>query len=218
MKARNLIRIILFSLLATDCMVVSAQNCEEIFLNRLRQTYHQRKPHFIKQVRNAAISLKVVNPPDLQTLPEDSIILICKVFFTKKTIKDIDNGKIDKSKFLCYFNPKSIVLDEAIPIFHGSNLDVFPWEKNKFTLEYYYNNQLSVLKNYVQRYRPEIVFTTGCAIWDGYVLFCKDGKVQTLNLETGIIEPITENNTYVKDNLNMSLGVMTKPDKIVICY
>ena len=77
---------------------------------------------------------------------------------------------------------------------------------------------MSVLKNYVQRYRPEIVFTTGCAIWDGYVLFCKDGKVQTLNLETGIIEPITENNTYVKDNLNMSLGVMTKPDKIVICY
>lgn len=83
MKAKNLIRIILFSLLAIDCTVVSAQNCEEIFLNRLEQTYYRRKPHFIKQVRNAVISPKVVNLPDLQTLPEDSIILIGKVFFTK---------------------------------------------------------------------------------------------------------------------------------------
>ena len=32
------------------------------------------------------------------------------------------------------------------------------------------------------------------------------------------MEPITENSTYVKDNLNTSLGIMTKPDKRVICY
>ncbi|MFR3550694.1 MAG: hypothetical protein ACLTTW_10895 [Coprobacter sp.] len=211
MKAKNLIRIILFSLLATDCMVVSAQNCEEIFLNRLGQTYHQRKPHFIKQVRNAVISPKIVNPPDLQTLPEDSIILVCQVFFTKGTIKLIDQGKIDKSQFLCYFNPKSIVLKRAIPIFHGDSLEAFKWGKNKFTLEYYYNNQLSALTDYYLKYQPEIVFISGCALWDGFVFFVKNGEIQTLDLKTGIMEPITENNTYVKDNLNMSLGVMTKP-------
>lgn len=206
-----LIRVVLFCLLIVDYTTVSAQNCDEIFLNQLEQKYHRKKTHFIKQVRNAAISPKVVNPPDLQTLPEDSIILICKVFFTKKTIKDIDNGKIDKSKFLCYFNPKSIVLDEAILVFHGDSLEAFKWEKNKFTLEYYHNNQLSALTDYYLKYHPEIVFTSGCALWDGFVFFVKNGEIQTLDLKTGIMEPITENNTYVKDNLNMSLGVMTKP-------
>lgn len=82
-----LIRVVLFCLLIVDYTTVSAQNCDEIFLNQLEQKYHRKKTHFIKQVRNAAISPKVVNPPDLQTLPEDSIILICKVFFTKKQLK-----------------------------------------------------------------------------------------------------------------------------------
>ncbi|MFQ8805431.1 MAG: hypothetical protein ACLR8Y_10355 [Alistipes indistinctus] len=78
-------------------------------------------------------------------------------------------------------------------------------------MEYYYNNQLSALTDYYLKYQPEIVFISGCALWDGFVFFVKNGEIQTLDLKTGIMEPITENNTYVKDNLNMSLGVMTKP-------
>lgn len=221
MKAKNLIRIILFSLLATDCTVVSAQNCEEIFLNRLGQTYHQRKPHFIKQVRNAVISPKVVNPPDLKTLPEDSIILIGKVFFTKKTIKDIDNGKIDKSKYLCYLNPKSMVLDQAILTFNGNSFKVMRagWTTREvFDLDVVNNDELLMLVASVKHNHPEIVFTTGFEGWDSVVFLVKNKEVTTLNLKTGIIEPVSENNTYVKEDLNTSLGVMTKPGKIVICY
>ena len=221
MKAKNLIRIILFSLVAIDCTVVSAQNCEEIFLNRLEQTYYRRKPHFIKQVRNAVISPKVVNLPDLQTLPEDSIILIGKVFFTKKTIKDIDNGKIDKSKYLCYLKPKSMVLNQAILTFNGNSFRVMRagWTTEKvFDLDVVTNEELLVLIDSVKQNHPEIVFTTGFEGWDSVVFLVKNKEVTTLNLKTGIIEPVSENNTYVKEDLNTSLGVMTKPGKIVICY
>lgn len=221
MKAKNLIRIILFCLLATDCTVVSAQNCEEIFLNRLEQVYTQRKPSFIRQVRNAVLSQKVANPPDLQTLPNDSIILICKVFFTKETIKLIRQGKIDKSKYLCYLNPKSMVLDQAILTFNGNSFRVMRagWTTKKvFDLDAVTNDELLKLVDSVKQNHPEIVFTTGFEGWDSVVFLVKDREVQTLNLKTGIIESVSENNTYVKDDLNTSLGVMTKPGKIVICY
>lgn len=216
-----MIRIILFCLLATDCTVVLAQNCEEIFLNRLEQTYHQRKPHFIKRGRNAVISQKVVNPPDLKTLPEDSIILIGKVFFTRKTIKLIRQGKVEKSKYLCYLNPKSMVLDRAILTVNGNNFKVMRagWTTREvFDLDAIANGELLVLVDSVKQNHPEIVFTTGFEGWDGVVFLNKNGDVQTLDLKTGIIESVSENNTYVKNDLNTSLGVMTKPGKVVICY
>lgn len=208
--------------MATDCTVVSAQNCEELFLNRLGQTYHQRKPHFIKQVRNAVISKKVVNPPDLKTLSEDSIILIGKVFFRKKTIKLIRQGKVEKSKYLCYLNPKSMVLDRAILTVNGNNFKVMRagWTiKKVFALDNVStDSQLLMLVNSVRQYHPEIIFTTGFEGWDGVVFLNKNRDVQTLDLKTGTIESVSENNTYVKNDLNTSLGVMTKPSKVVICY
>ncbi|MFQ8805432.1 MAG: hypothetical protein ACLR8Y_10360 [Alistipes indistinctus] len=118
-------------------------------------------------------------------------------------------------------NPKSMNFDFAIFTHENDSFYViedYLGEGYQCFISDTRQNIFQSLANAVKKYQPDIVFTTGCAIWDGYVLFCKEGKVQTLNLETGIMEPITENSTYVKDNLNMSLGIMTKPDKRVICY
>lgn len=147
--------------------------------------------------------------------------MIGKVFFTKKTIKDIDNGKIDKSKYLCYLKPKSMVLNQAILTFNGNSFRVMRagWTTEKvFDLDVVTNEELLVLIDSVKQNHPEIVFTTGFEGWDSVVFLVKNKEVTTLNLKTGIIEPVSENNTYVKEDLNTSLGVMTKPGKIVICY
>lgn len=118
-------------------------------------------------------------------------------------------------------NPKSMNFDFAISTHENDSFYViedYLGEGYQCFISDTRQNIFQSLANAVKKYQPDIVFTTGCAIWDGYVFFCKEGKVQTLNLETGIMEPITENSTYVKDNLNTSLGIMTKPDKRVICY
>ena len=53
---------------------------------------------------------------------------------------------------------------------------------------------------------------------DIYVIHYRDGKTHTVNLRTEIIEPVSENNTYIKNDLNISLGVLTKQGKIILCH
>ena len=211
---------IIFALFVAD-YTSSAQDCEKAFFSQLEQTYHRKKNKFVRIIKKAAPCRNCGNAPDLKILTDKDVILVSKVFFTKQTIKLIRQGGIDKSKFLCYMNPKSMNFDFAIFTHENDSFYViedYLGEGYQCFISDTRQNIFQSLANAVKKYQPDIVFTTGCAIWDGYVLFCKEGKVQTLNLETGIMEPITENSTYVKDNLNTSLGIMTKPDKRVICY
>ena len=114
-----------------------------------------------------------------------------------------------------------MVLDRAILTVNGNNFKVMRagWTTREvFDLDAIANGELLVLVDSVKQNHPEIVFTTGFEGWDGVVFLNKNGDVQTLDLKTGIIESVSENNTYVKNDLNTSLGVMTKPGKVVICY
>ena len=88
----------------------------------------------MKKVRHALISKKLENPPDLRTMPSDSILVICKMYFIKDIHKLIEQGKIDKSKYLCYLNPKSMILDIAMINYNGHSymVSLASWSTKKY--------------------------------------------------------------------------------------
>lgn len=215
---------ILCCIMATDFTSAVAQtpNCEKTFYEQLNQIYNKRKKRFIKKVRHALISKKLKDSPDLRTMPSDSILVICKMYFIKDIHKLIEQGKIDKSKYLCYLNPKSMILDIAMINYNGHSymVSLASWSTKKiFELSddshHTYRARLIPL---ARKYHPEIVFTSGFDGWDDTVFFYRDGKTHTVNLRTEIIEPVSENNTYIKNDLNISLGVLTKQGKIILCH
>ena len=197
------------------------QDCKSKFIRRLERKMDNRKLHFIKQIKNAVISQHVINPPNLQIIPEDSILLIIKVFFKKNTLRLIEHKKIKKANYLCYLNPRSIQMDQAILTSNGNCFQIMRagWTtKNVFSLDVCRNEQILALAKFQKQHAPEIVFTSGFDGWNGVVFLIKNRDIKTLNLKTGITEPLSENNSYIKNDLNTTLGVMTKPGKVIICH
>ncbi len=223
MNTRILMGAILCLLFLTSYTSTSAQtqDCKCRFIKQLEREINRRNPYFIKQIKNAVISQHVNNPPTLQTISEDSILLIVKVFFKKNTLRLIEHKKIKKANYLCYLNPRSIQLDQAILTCNGNCFQIMRsgWTtKNVLGLDICRNEQILTLAKFKQQHAPEIIFTSGFEGWNNIVFLIKNRDIKTLNLKTGIIEPLSENNSYIKNDLNTTLGVMTKPGKIIICH